>query len=50
MTVFGLHQKCSDFIPNITSSKITFFIQQVTTAACNSNLHTVRAFSMVGAR
>ena len=50
MIVFGLHQKCSDFIPNFTSSKITFFILQVTTAACNSNLDTVRAFSMVGAR
>ena len=48
MTVFGLHQKCSDFIPNFTSSKITFFIQQVTTAACNSNLHTVRAFPWLG--
>ena len=50
MIVFGLHQKFSDFIHNFTSSKITFFILQVTTAACNSNLDTVRAFSMVGAR
>ena len=50
MTVFESHQKCKDFIPSCISSRITFFILQATTAACNSILGTVRIFSWIGAR
>ena len=48
--LFESHQKCTDFIANFISSRITFFILQATTATCNSNLGTVRVFSLIGAR
>ena len=50
MIVFESHQKCTNFIPNFISSRITFFILQAMTAACNSNLGTVRVFSLIEAR